>query len=383
MAGDEAIRWVPREKAIFFIGDVHGFRSVWQIGVDRDARRIIDGPRPVTSSLEATSFSITGDGGRLAFGESQRAARLWSYALDSAGNLQEGSRRPLTAKALHAVAPNLSRDGSRLVFTRARPASRQQRELVTLEMSTGEEEIRQVLDEDHGVILFPRWSSDGKRLSYTRVTRTSSTTALQQIVALDLATNQESALTSPVTVDTLEQAAGWALNDDVLISSITRYRPGQAAIATLRVADAPSAERTARIIAAIEAGPLVSLSQPSMSPDRRWVVFRVAGMSGPGTARIAVVSSGGVERAEWTFLTGEVAADKPRWSSDGATICFTASNGGIINLWSIPFDCARGLPAGPPRRQTAFTGPAEQLLPDIGPLEIGLGGNRAVLPIVQ
>jgi Tol biopolymer transport system component len=110
----------------------------------------------------------------------------------------------------------------------------------------------------------------------------------------------------------------------------------------------------------------------------------VGGISGPGTSQLAVVSAGGGNRSDWTLLTPvDVSADKPRWSTDGTRIYFTASNGGIINLWSIPFDCARGLPAGTTRRQTAFTGPAEQLLPDIGPLEIGLAKNRAVLPVVQ
>ena len=76
-------------------------------------------------------------------------------------------------------------------------------------------------------------------------------------------------------------------------------------------------------------------------------------------------------------------ADKPRWSADGSAIYFTSDNGGLINLWSIPFDRARGRPSGAPRRETAFTGPAAQLLPDIRALEVGLGRNRVVLPVVE
>jgi hypothetical protein len=84
------------------------------------------------------------------------------------------------------------------------------------------------------------------------------------------------------------------------------------------------------------------------------------------------------------MLTGDdFNADKPRWSADGATIFFTSDNGGVINLWSIPFDRIRGRPSGAPRRQTAFTGPAVQLLPDIRALEVGLARNRVVLPLVE
>ncbi len=200
----------------------------------------------MTTSIEASNFSITGDGRRLAFSASRRAARLWSYALDAAGKLQENTRTALTAEAVHTEAPDISRDGERLVFTLARPASHQQRELVTREMSTGQEQTRRVLDDDRGVMLFPRWSSEGTRLSYTLVTRTSATTAQQQIVLRDLATNRESPLTSPVTVDALEQAAGWTPDDRFLISTSQRYKPGHTAIAMLSVSDAPSAERSAR-----------------------------------------------------------------------------------------------------------------------------------------
>ena len=71
------------------------------------------------------------------------------------------------------------------------------------------------------------------------------------------------------------------------------------------------------------------------------------------------------------------------WSADGSAIYFTSDNGGLINLWSISFDRARGRPSGAPRRETAFTGPAAQLLPDIRALEVGLGRNRVVLPVVE
>jgi Tol biopolymer transport system component len=387
VAGGEPTRWVARQNAIFFVGDVQGFRSVWRVDVDRKNRRILAGPYPVTTSIEATTFSITGDGRRLTFGASRRAARLWSYPIDAAGNLQEAARTPLTAEAVHAEAPSLSSDGERLLYRLGRPASRQQRELITRNLSTGHEQTQRVLDEDRGVLLFPRWSTDGKQLSYTRVTRTSSTTAEQQVIVFDPATNLESPLTSPVTlaggerVDLLEHATGWSPDDRFVISSSPRYKPGFTAIVMLRVADAPSADKSAQIITATPTG---TLSQSSMSPDGQWVIFRVNGIPGARTARVAIVSVRGGEPADWTVLTGDdFSADKPRWSADGGTIFFTSDNGGVINLWSIPFDRIRGRPSGAPRRQTAFTGPALQLLPDIRALEIGLARNRIVLPLVE
>ena len=381
VAGGEPIRWVAGQNAILFIGDVQGFRSVWRIGVDRTARRIVAGPLPVTTSIEASNFNITADGRRLAFGASRRAARLWSYALDAAGHLQEGTGTALTAEAVHTEAPDISRDGEHLLFTLARPASRQRRELVTRDMSTGEVQTRRVLDDDRGVMLFPRWNSDGTRLSYTLVTRTSSRTAQQQIFLFDPAANRQWPLTSPSTVDELEHATGWTPDDRFLISSSRRYKPGHTAIAILRVSDAPSAERSARVITTTAIG---TLNQPSISPDGQWVVFRLGGVPGAPRSRLAIVSADGGDPAAWTSLTGaDFNADKPRWSADGGAIYFTSDNGGLINLWSIPFDLARGRASGAPRRETSFTGPAAQLLPDIRVLEIGLAGSRVVLPIIR
>jgi Tol biopolymer transport system component len=238
-----------------------------------------------------------------------------------------------------------------------------------------------VLDEDRGAILFPRWSHDGKQLSYTLITRTSPATAEQRIVILDAATSLESDLTSRVPVDVLEHAASWTPDGRFIISASTRYKPGYHAIAMLPVAAAPMAEQAARVITATAPG---TLYQPSISPDQRWVAFRAGDVTGPRTSRLAVVSARGGEPETWTWLTeAELAADKPRWSADGRRLYFTGGTGGVLNLWSLPFDSEHGVRSGPPRQQTTFTGPAAQLLPDIGALEISVAGDHIVLPVVE
>ncbi|MEP6919167.1 MAG: winged helix-turn-helix domain-containing protein, partial [Acidobacteriota bacterium] len=262
--GGETIRWSHGGDVIFFIGDVQGFRSLWRLDVDEKAHEITNGPYRVTPSVEANNFSLSRDGSRLVFGASNRAARLWSYLLDKTGRPRDGSQTAITPEAVHAVSPDLTLDGDRLVFTLARPGSRLRRELVTRQLSTGREQTLRVLDDDRGAIWFPRWNRDGTRLSYTVVTRRSATIAEQQMLLFDPASNRETALTSPTSADTIELGNNWTPDDHFIVSSSSRYRPGQSAIALLRLSDAPTAEKSARIITA---SAQISLNQASMSPD--------------------------------------------------------------------------------------------------------------------
>ncbi|MEP6917740.1 MAG: hypothetical protein ABJC89_18975, partial [Acidobacteriota bacterium] len=71
------------------------------------------------------------------------------------------------------------------------------------------------------------------------------------------------------------------------------------------------------------------------------------------------------------------------WSPKGDAIYFVSDNGGLLNLWWVGFDSRTGQAIGMARPLTAFSGPALQLLPDIRTLEVGVGGGRAVLPLVQ
>jgi Tol biopolymer transport system component len=378
--GGEAIRWTSSGD-LFFIGDVHGFRSVWRIGADAKTHRIVDGPHQVTTSLEASNFSLSPDAARLVFTASPLAARLWSYGLDDAGRLREGSATAITPEAVHVVGPDLSRDGKRLVFALSRPGSRFRRELVAREVSTGAERTWLVLDDDRRIVLFPRWSRRGNRLSYTLLRRLSPTTAEQQVRVFDPALNQERALTSLSSSNTLEVGTNWTPDDQFIVSSSERYKAGQSAIVLLQVSDAPAAEKTARVLTTTAEGFVV---QASMSPDSRWVVFRAAGITGTRTARLAVVSTSGGQRSEWIVLTNDdFNVDKPRWSQNGDAIYFTSDNGGLVNLWRIGFDTEKGLASGPPEQLTRFTGPAAQLLPDIRALEVGVGDGRIVLPLVH
>ncbi len=379
IASGEKLQWHADGRSLFFVGLVRGARNVWRIDVDAAARRVTAGPDRVTSLPDASTFSLARAGDRLAFDGSTRTAQLWSFDLNEAGQIIEDSRRLASLEAAHAEHPALSSDGAWLASIQTRPGGRRLRALVVRELATDREEtIREVRD-DGGIVLAPQWSYSGTRLSYTLVTRSLGTLE-RQLRVFDMASRRDEPLTSPQS-SVNEFAGGWSRDDRFVVSSSPRYIDGRVAIALLRLAAAPQAERTAEIVTSVEQG---SLFQPSMSPDRRWLAFRAVNLPGMSVGQIAVVSAEGGDPSQWIMAThGLLGADKPRWSARGDRIYFALTEGAMLNVWSVGFDGARGAIVGEPRQETAYADPAHHLLPNILMFDVAIGGNRMVVPIVR
>lgn len=60
-----------------------------------------------------------------------------------------------------------------------------------------------------------------------------------------------------------------------------------------------------------------------------------------------------------------------------------SDRGGLFNVWAIAFDPITGHLVGEPFPLTAFEGPGERILPDMGRLELGVGRGLLALPIVN
>ena len=131
---------------------------------------------------------------------------------------------------------------------------------------------------------------------------------------------------------------------------------------------------------------------PAWSPDGRWIAYGSLAGSVPGL--YVVSADGGTPRRLFPGV-----ALTPAWSADGSSLYFASdrtATGGVLNLWSIPFD--PGSDASPdPRRVTFGTGsdvgvsPAAdgarlafakvQFLPQIWALEVGSGELRRISTI--
>lgn len=381
ISGGERLHWTSNRGSVFFIGDVQGSRRIWRLDVNRSSRRVIRGPFPVTTQPDASHFTLSADGQRIVFDASSRAARIWAYALDDETGIRLEKAEALTPEATHVNALDLSRDGTTLLFVLARPSSRQRREVVTRDLSTGREQTLRVIDDDRGNLVFPRLSNDGYLVSYTLITVASNGTPEQRVVVFNRAVGRETPLTSPTTPDVLEAATSWTPDDQFIVASSGRYVPGQCAVALLPLSAAPAAETQAQVVTSAKD---MEFSQAAMSPDRRWIVFHVRELSHLEVSYLAVVSARGGDPSQWHLVTGRDAnADKPRWSATGDALYFTTDNGAGINVFRVAFDSEHGRPIGVPRQLTKFGGPSLQIQPDIWMLELGIAGGRLVLPLVH
>ena len=152
-------------------------------------------------------------------------------------------------------------------------------------------------------------------------------------------------------------------------------------IALLPIDAAPTAEKSIRMVTWAAD---VNLAQATVSPDGRWVGFRV-GASGGHAARIAVVPAGGGDRSTWRFVTrGVDRADKTWcWSGDGRVIYFTSGRSAAMNVWASPSTRPAASRPGEPFQVTKFEGPGTHIFADVRRMELGVGGGRLVVPIVR
>ena len=94
--------------------------------------------------------------------------------------------------------------------------------------------------------------------------------ARQQLRVLDVTRGTESPITSATPPDPIELPSDWSPDGKYIVTSGGHYVPGRAAVVLLPLSGAPHAETVARIVTSTGDG---GISQASMSPDGRWIVF--------------------------------------------------------------------------------------------------------------
>ena len=377
--GGEEVMPSPGMSLLYFVGASRGRRALWRIDLDPAARRVASGPHRVTTLPDVNNATLSPDGTRVVFDGSARHAQIVSYALDPEDASHAGPTA-MTPEAIHAHSPTLSRNGRAFAFVLTRPGSPDRSEITARLPGHSRDLAIRAIDHPREVVHTPRWNADGTKLAYSLVVNADQpSSARQQLRLFDAASGEDVPLTSPHSpVDRVELSTGWTPDGRHLIVT-SQYATGRHEIALVPIHAAPQAERSRQPVTSSAKG---SVSAAVMSPDARWIAFRVGQRDGLA-ARIAVVSSAGGEAQDWTYVTtGAEAADKPCWSDDGTTLYFTSGNDSV-NVWGIGLDTLRGRPVGQPFQITKFKGPGEHILSDIRTLAIGTCGKRLVVPVVR
>ncbi len=376
--------WDTKRDVIYFVADSRGLFNVWALEADSRAGRIVGGPHRLTTNEEgAASLALSRDGRRIVFDAATRRSRIWVYPLDPSGLAAADDSRAISEASAHAYSPDLSPDGKRVVFLRQHPGAGTGRDLVLHSLVDGAERVLRVEDSGRGETRGPvlRWAPDGSRIAYRYVLpdspiRQGEVTAFgafQQIRTYTFNSEREADVTSPAQA--VEGPFGWSADGRHLITAGNRYGEGGFAIARTPLHAAPRAEAHAAILATSKSE---ALWESSPSPDGRWIVATAE--DGDRSRLIVLPASGGAVR---DLTDGWSWDDKPRWAADGSAIYFISGRGGIFNVWALPFDSASGRSAGDPIPVTHFDGPGEQILPDVGRMEMSVRARRLVIPVIH
>jgi Tol biopolymer transport system component/DNA-binding winged helix-turn-helix (wHTH) protein len=366
--------WAPSGKTIYFDQDFRGARNIWRMTIDPATlrgtaiERLTFGPGP------DSGVALSPDGKRIAFAAQSEHIGSMLFPFDPNTGQISGSGESVTSPGMLAFEESLSRDGTKLAFCAVRAGKW---ELWQRSLTDGREEPL-IADDDQ--LTYPQWSSDGRRLVYTRSKASGSAiTATSQILMWSAETRTEEPVTG--TMDLGAIVYDLSPDDKELLVSRNSGQEHTGAgnrrseVWRLSLGSAPHAETSARKLIS---DPAYHIWQPHFSPNGRWIVFEATRPVTEGVESTLYVmpSAGG----QWTRITdGKQWDDKPRWSPDGRTIYFLSRRRGFFNVWGIHFDPEKGRPAGEPFRVSAFERPRLMVPHMISPVALSITKNRLLL----
>jgi Tol biopolymer transport system component len=269
-------------------------------------------------------------------------------------------------------AVDAARSGDVLAY-RADQGARQ--ELRTYSLSSG---LDHTLIADTDVArTIPRWSPDGKMVTYAVFNRSGARGSRAQAVAV-LATDggSERLLTMPgehrfVPTD-------WSLGRTI-IGSCRYGDPARWGTCTISTSDGPATRGMVRLLSA---DPSFNLYSQRFSPDQAWISF--VGLASEDSARSTIFVSR-PDGGDWRpITTGPWYVDKPRWASDSRALYYLSNRGGALNVWKQGFDPAAGALVGAPVEVTNFRD-EQRAIPsrNFADIDIAVGGNRLFLPVTE
>jgi Tol biopolymer transport system component/DNA-binding winged helix-turn-helix (wHTH) protein len=362
--------WAPSRRYIYFEGRAGDTQNVWRVTLDPMTENWVDGPERLTTGAgQETKVAISPDGTRLVFTATSSRTRLWAFPLGPASGRITGQPDPISHGSTGEVDFDASADGTEVAYRTVR-AGRDE----LWERSTVNGQQRLVLSSTSWRFTKPRWSPDGAKLAYSRVSTRDNSLA---VAVLNTDGSGDRLLTRPDHVEM--GVSDWSRDGRAILgpcrfSQSEHYSTCLVAVSSANEAGDPSV----RVIAS---DPRRNLHNQRFSPDQRWITFLAHDLLSASTSTVYVMPTAG---GAWRAITeGTWFDDKPRWGPDGRVLYFVSNRSGVANVWGRGFDTSTGTPIGEPFPVTSFRSAQFQLTPQTVRMDIAVTATHLLLPMSE
>jgi Tol biopolymer transport system component len=305
-----------RGGEVFFSGARGTVVTLWAMGLSRDAMRAVGVPRRIASGDANEREPAVAETGAIAFSRVTSALHIWRLPLKRGG---AAAARVTDDPSLDGC-PSVSRDGSRLFFTRK---IRGVRQLLVRDLSANRDSVVFASDEDK---FWPISSPNGERAVFEIRRETDSSIWLVE------RGRQARRLCSSCSHPT-----SWFAGNKAVF-----YTTANGEIALLDVITGAS-----RVVLSPERGTV--LGGADWSAENQYLLF-TAGRQGAAKQVFGVrfPAIADAPTGPWVQLTGEVAEiEQPHWSADGKAFFFLSKRDASNCVWGRPFSAIEGA-SGPP-----------------------------------
>ena len=162
-----------------------------------------------------------------------------------------------------------------------------------------------------------------------------------------------------------------------MLGSVFHFSGAPSEIAIWSIAGDASLKQTRLLFS----DPKANLWEAAYVPGGRWISFVREPLGEAQRLDLMIAPAEGSPPTAWIRLLADHPwADKPRWSADGRLLYFLSrGSGDYFNLWALPFDPIRGVPAGTAFAITSYDSPARFVSPHAGRIGMDVVKGRVAL----
>jgi Tol biopolymer transport system component len=330
-----------------------GIYNIWQISVEPATGAFRASPQRLTAGSGEFAGPASLDG-RIPFSTQSGGMTIYALPLDVRQGKVTGELVRIGRGGVNERFPTVTTDGWKMVFVSDRAGTNDvwTKDLVTGEESvlvgTPENEVRGLISPDGSQVIFQR-NENGIAVNYV----------------WPLPAGPERKL-----CDVCRSLLNWTSDGKSVLMS---EREPESMI----LVDVGSGRRML-----VAAHPKFAIHDGSISPDMRWIAFKLVTSSTVQPVYIAPVRRGSpVPEQEWIRISGDYYNHKPFWSPDGSLLYYYSLQDNFNCLYARRLDPVTKQPQGDGFAVKHFHG--DQRLADATAVGYGLAPDRLYLPLVN